>query len=76
MPILNSQTFKIKGHRRLIRIAVSILLTIVPQRKDGLYAGTPNIYRALINGIGEIERKEVRRFINYLHTLSKKKSKD
>ena len=55
---------------------LSILLTIVPQRKDGLYAGTPNIYRALINGIGEIERKEVRRFINYLHTLSKKKSKD
>ncbi len=34
MPILNSQTFKIKGHRRLIRIAVSILLTIV---QDGAH---------------------------------------
>ena len=60
----------------IMKEPLSILLTIVPQRDDGLYAGVPNIYRALINGIGEIERKEVRRFINYLHTISKKKNED
>ncbi len=43
---------------------VEMLLTVVPHKSDSAYAKMKNIYRCLINGVGEVEKSKIRQMIN------------
>jgi hypothetical protein len=54
----------------------NFLLTIVPIKKDSKLFGTKNLYRGLINGIGELGKQEVRSFINELIAKDEQKKEE
>lgn len=55
-----------------IKNPVDMLVTVVPHKADGPFYGVNNTYRALVNGAGEIEKQELRTFINQLVEESNK----
>ena len=57
VPIPMWTVFKVKS-------PVDMILTVVPHKKEGNHAKTPNVYRCLINGVGEMEKAHIRQIIN------------
>jgi hypothetical protein len=43
---------------------IKMYLTVVPHREGGEFSTEGNCYRSLINGVGELEKAEIRRLIN------------
>lgn len=43
---------------------IGMLMTVIPHRKEGGLHQGPGVYRALINGVGELDRSQLRRMIN------------
>lgn len=43
---------------------IKMLLTVVPHKDKGKFKKEPDVYRSLINGVGELEKIELRKTIN------------
>lgn len=48
-----------------VQAPIPMILTVVPHREDDDFKGTENVYRCLINGVGEKEKAALRRTINF-----------
>jgi hypothetical protein len=48
----------------IVEKPIKMLLTIVPHKEDGHFKSEKNIYRAIINGVGEKEKAQIRQLIN------------
>lgn len=48
----------------IMNTPIRMLLTVVPHKKDSVFGRMKNCYRALINGVGEDEKTQIRRMIN------------
>jgi hypothetical protein len=48
----------------MVEKPIKMLLTIVPHKEDGHFKTEKNVYRAIINGVGESEKAEIRQLIN------------
>ena len=55
----------------IVETPVPMLLTIVPHKDDGEFKNTPNLYRALINGVGMKEKAKLRTLINQALGMTK-----
>ncbi|MCO4755517.1 MAG: hypothetical protein KC478_13630, partial [Bacteriovoracaceae bacterium] len=48
----------------LLEQPLKALITVIPHREDQEFDCTTQVYRALINGIGEYEKNKLRRLVN------------
>jgi len=47
-----------------LRSPIPVLLTVVPHKEGGEFSSEENVYRCLINGVGEQEKSKIRMLIN------------
>ena len=48
----------------IVDAPVKMLVTVVPHKDDGEFRTEKNVYRSIINGVGEEEKAQIRRLIN------------
>ena len=48
----------------IVKQPVEMLLTVVPHKENSELSGEENVFRCLINGVGEIEKSQIRQLIN------------